>query len=122
MRDSGIAHALLNIRNDYDLVHHPLVGASWEGYALEETIRAFGLRDVYFWATSNGAELDLFALKDGKRLGFEFKRADAPRITPSMRIALADLKLDSLSVIYPGNQRYALGERVEAVPLAALAR
>ena len=122
VRDSGIAHALLNIRNDYDLVHHPLVGVSWEGYALEEVIRAFGLRDVYFWATNGGAELDLFALKDGKRLGFEFKRADAPRITPSMRIALADLKLDSLRVIYPGNQRYPLGEQVEAVPLTALAR
>ncbi len=121
VRDSGIAHALLNIRTEVDLVHHPLVGASWEGYALEEVIRAFGLRDVYFWGTSGGAELDLFALKDGKRLGFEFKRVDAPRMTPSMRTALSDLKLDSLSVIYPGNLRYPLGERVEAVPLSELA-
>jgi hypothetical protein len=120
VRDSGIAHALLNIRTRYDLEHHPVVGASWEGYALEEVIRALRLRDVYFWATSNGAELDLFALKDGKRLGFEFKRVDAPRMTPSMRTALADLKLDSLQVIYPGDLRYTMGERVEAVPLRNL--
>jgi len=120
VRDSGIAHALLNIQTDDDLVHHPLIGASWEGYALEETIRALNLRDVYFWATTNGAELDLFALKGGERLGFEFKRADAPRLTPSMRSALNDLKLDSLRVIYPGSLRYPLGERVDVVPLAEL--
>ena len=75
---------------------------------------------AYFWATHNGAELDLLLFKDGQRIGVEFKRAEAPQVTPSMRIALHDLQLDRLYVVYPGDRRYALGDRLEVVPLAAL--
>jgi predicted AAA+ superfamily ATPase len=121
IRDSGLYHALMNIGTPYELLNHPKSGASWEGYALEEAIRALSLQQVYYWGTSGGAELDLFALHDGKRIGIEFKRVDAPRLTPSMRSALGDLKLDQLLVVYPGPLRYPIAERVEAVPLTALA-
>jgi hypothetical protein len=97
-----------------------MMGASWEGYAVEEVLKAVRPDEAYCWATHNGAELDLLLFKDGRRIGVECKRADAPRLTPSMRIALSDLKLDELRVIYPGARRCPLGERVEVMPLAAL--
>ncbi|OGA11612.1 MAG: hypothetical protein A3H33_15900, partial [Betaproteobacteria bacterium RIFCSPLOWO2_02_FULL_65_20] len=102
VRDSGLLHALLGITNRRDLEHHPKVGASWEGYAVEEVLKAFRPDDAYYWATHNGAELDLLLFKAGRRIGVECKRADAPTLTPSMRIALSDLKLDELRVVYPG--------------------
>ncbi|HAK94269.1 MAG TPA: hypothetical protein DCM87_04530 [Planctomycetes bacterium] len=83
-------------------------------------LKALRPDEAYYWATHNGAELDLLLLKKGRRIGVECKRADAPVLTPSMRIALADLKLDALRVVYPGDRRYTLGKKVEVVPLAAL--
>ncbi|NLP04410.1 ATP-binding protein [Candidatus Fermentibacteria bacterium] len=118
--DSGLLHAMLGIRTPDDLLRHPRCGASWEGYALEEIVTAVAPDEVFFWATHNGAELDLLAIKDGKRLGFEFKRADAPKMTPSMRIASEDLALDSLTVVYPGARPYSLGRGVSVVPLREL--
>ena len=118
VRDAGLLHALLGIASRHDLEHHPKVGASWEGYAVEEVLKAFRPDEAYYWATHNGAELDLLLFKDGRRIGVECKRADAPTLTPSMRTALRDLKLDELRVVYPGPTRYPLGEGVEAVPLA----
>jgi hypothetical protein len=100
------------------LEHHPKVGASWEGYAVEEILKALRPDEAYYWATHNGAELDLLLFKDGRRIGVECKRADAPTLTPSMRIALGDLKLDELRVVYPGTRRYALAKGIEVVPLA----
>lgn len=120
VRDSGLLHALLGVTSARDLEYHPKVGASWEGYAIEEVLKALRPDDAYYWATYNDAEIDLVLFKDGKRIGVECKRMDAPKITPSMRIALTDLKLDRLLVVYPGEQRYALGDRVEVVPLAQL--
>jgi len=76
--------------------------------------------EAYYWATYNGAEIDLVLFKDGRRIGVECKRADAPTLTPSMRIALSDLKLDELHVVYPGEKRYTLTDKVEVVPLAEL--
>lgn len=119
-RDTGLLHALLGVRNEGDLARHPRAGASWEGFALEQVLRITQPDEAYFWATHTGAELDLLMLKHGKRVGVEFKRADAPGLTPSMRIALADLKLDSIYVVYPGKRRYRLADRIEAVPLSAL--
>lgn len=121
IRDSGLYHALMAIGTEFELLNHPKSGASWEGYAMEEVIRALSLHQVYYWGTSGGAELDLFAFHEGNRIGVEFKRVDAPRLTPSMRSALSDLKLDKLLVIYPGSLRYPVTERVEAVPLTLLA-
>lgn len=121
VRDSGLLHALLGLGTQRDLEHHPKLGASWEGYAVEEVLKALRPDDAYYWATHNGAEIDLVLFKGGKRLGVECKRADAPTLTPSMRIALADLKLDELLVVYPGERRYRLAPRVAVVPLAELA-
>ncbi len=116
-RDTGYLHALLGIRESAELLRHPRSGASWEGFALEQVLRLTQPDQAYFWATHQGAELDLLMFKHGKRVGVEFKRADAPGFTPSMRIAKRDLALDALYVVYPGDRRYALGDGVEAVPL-----
>jgi predicted AAA+ superfamily ATPase len=120
VRDSGLLHALLGVTTAHDLEHHPKVGASWEGYAIEEVLKALRPDDAYYWATYNDAEVDLVLFKDGKRIGVECKRMDAPKLTPSMRIALTDLRLDRLLIVYPGEHRYALGDRVEVVPLTQL--
>jgi predicted AAA+ superfamily ATPase len=116
-RDSGMLHSLLGIHDTGTLLRHPRSGASWEGFALEQVLRLTRPDDAYFWATHQGAELDLLMLKYSKRIGVEFKRVDAPHLTPSMRIAANDLKLDALYVVYPGDRRYRLAEAVEAVPL-----
>ena len=118
VRDSGLLHTLLGLPDRHALEHHPKIGASWEGYAVEEVLKALQPDEAYYWATHNGAELDLLLFKDGRRIGVECKRADAPTLTPSMRIARRDLKLDELRVVYPGTTRYALGAGVEVVPLA----
>lgn len=118
VRDSGLLHALLGLANRRDLEQHPKVGASWEGYAVEEVLKAVRPDEAYFWATHQGAELDLLLFKQGRRLGVECKRTDAPTLTPSMRIALDDLKLERLVVVYPGERRYALANRVEVIPLS----
>ncbi len=120
IRDSGLLHQLLGIRTEKDLLNHPKCGASWEGYVIEEIIKAAMPDESYFWATHNGAELDLLLIKDGRLIGVECKRMDAPRLTPSMRIAVADLKLDRLLVVYPGKSRYALSDRIMALPSTAL--
>jgi len=122
VRDTGLLHHLLGITTESELGAHPKCGASWEGYAIEEVIHAVRPDDMYFWATHQGAELDLLLFRNGRRLGVEVKRTDAPRLTPSMRIALEDLKLEQLVVLYPGPKEYALGERVRVVPLARVAQ
>jgi predicted AAA+ superfamily ATPase len=120
-RDSGLLHGLLGLATPKQLEEHPKVGASWEGYALEEVIKAVRPDEAYFWATHNGAELDLLMFVRGQRIGVEFKRSAAPSLTPSMRIVLTDLKLDRLLVVYPGERRFPLAENVEAIPLAEMA-
>ena len=120
IRDSGLLHALLGIGSRRDLELHPKVGASWEGYAVEEILKALRPGEAYYWATHQGTEIDLLLFKRGRRIGIECKRMDAPVLTPSMRIALTDLKLDELHVAYPGDKRYALAKNVEVVPLAQL--
>ncbi|MGA2231849.1 MAG: DUF4143 domain-containing protein, partial [Tepidisphaeraceae bacterium] len=118
VRDSGLLHSLLGIPSQRDLEGHPKVGASWEGYAVEEIIKAIKPDEAYYWATYHGAELDLLLFKNGRRIGVECKRADAPTLTPSMKTALIDLKLDELHVVYPGDRQYSLGAKVDVVPLA----
>jgi len=119
-RDSGLLHHLMGIRIQKDLLVHPKCGASWEGYVIEELLTAFRPDEIYFWGTHAGAEIDLLLFVNGRRVGIEIKRADAPRLTPSMRIALADLKLERLIVIYPGEQRYALTEKVDVLPFSVI--
>jgi uncharacterized protein len=121
VRDSGLLHALLGIGNRRELELHPKVGASWEGYAVEEILKAVRPDEAYYWATYQGAELDLLLFKRGRRIGIECKRMDAPRLTPSMRAALTDLRLEELLVAYPGTKPYAIADKVRVVPLPQLA-
>ncbi len=121
VRDSGLLHALLGVRDERDLQRHPKLGSSWEGYAIEEVLKQTEPDEAYFWGTHTGAELDLLLFKHGRRYGVEVKYQDAPKLTPSMRIALEDLRLDRLTVLYPGTQTYDLTDRVTVVPATALA-
>ena len=118
VRDSGLAHALLGIPESPALQAHPKLGASWEGYAMEQILSITGDREAYFWATHAGAELDLLVFHRGKRLGFEFKYTDRPGTTKSMHVACEDLGLDHLYVVHPGKHAFALDERITAIPLA----
>jgi len=120
LRDSGILHTLLQIDSHAALQSHPKLGASWEGFALEEILRQLGTRDAYSWGTHGGAELDLLVFAGGKRYGFEFKYADAPGRTRSMRIAIDDLQLDHLRVVYPGPHAYELDDDISVVPLESI--
>ena len=120
--DSGLLHTLLRIGTAEELEKHPKVGASWEGFALEQIIRRLGVApdQCFYWKTLAGAELDLLVIKGSTRLGFEFKRASAPKITPSMRSALADLRLNKLDVIHAGEKTFPLADNVRAVALSRL--
>lgn len=120
VRDTGLLHALLGIHTTKELLTHPRLGASWEGFALEQVLTTQGHDEAYFWATHQGAEMDLVLRSGSRLLGVEFKRADAPKVTKSMRIALEDLGLDRIAVVYPGEKRYPLADRIEAVPVHEL--
>jgi predicted AAA+ superfamily ATPase len=117
-RDSGLLHQLLQIPDQDSLLCHPRLGASWEGFVIEQLLEAWKPDGAWFWATHGGAELDLLVNCGGKRIGVEVKRADAPRLSASMRQALVDLELDQLLVISPGARAYQLHERARVVPLA----
>ena len=117
IRDSGLLHTLLQLHSADDLLSHPKLGASWEGFSMEQILAAFGTRDAYFWATHAGAELDLMLIVHGRRYGFEFKVADAPGTSRSMRTALADLGLEHLWIVYPGREGYELDQRISVLPL-----
>lgn len=121
IRDSGLLHRLLGIGSMKDLAGHPKTGASWEGFVIEQILRREPHDAAFFWATHQGAEIDLLLSRGDRLFGVECKRSDAPRITPSIRIALDDLGLERVAVIYPGTKRYPLAENVEAVPIGELA-
>lgn len=120
IQDSGLLHSLLDIRDQRTLLGHPKLGASWEGFAVDQIARYFQIRTPYFWATHAGAELDLLATIDGRRYGFECKYRDAPGVTRSMHVAVETLDLEHLFVIHPGAKAYPLQEKITAVPLSEL--
>jgi uncharacterized protein len=122
IRDSGILHSLLDIGTKTELERHPKLGASWEGFILEAIMDRLGVspEQCYFWATHMGAELDLLITHGGRLYGFEIKRTTSPRITPSMRSALADLDLAHLDVIHAGSETFPLARRVRALAAAHL--
>jgi uncharacterized protein len=120
LRDSGILHALLHLTSLADIESHPKLGASWEGFALEHILSGLSAREAYFWATHNGAELDVLVMSGGRRFGFELKYGDAPGMTRSMHVALQDLALHRLWVVYPGSETYDLDARVRVIPLTAV--
>ena len=115
-RDAGLYHHLLGIATMDELHRHPKIGASWEGFIIEKIAFEAEPDQLHFWATHNGAELDLLMIVRGRRIGVEIKRVDAPRRTTSMTIACRDLSLDALDVVYPGPKRYAISDRITAVP------
>ena len=120
VRDSGILHGLLQLSTLPELQSHPKLGASWEGFVVEQIIGVLATRDAYFWATHAGAELDLLVRAGGKHYGFEMKYADAPNVRRSMRIAVKDLALEHLWVVYPGRYAYALDDRISTLPVASI--
>ena len=120
IRDSGVLHTLLQLPTRTDVQGHPKLGASWEGFALEQLLTLFQTKDNYFWATYSGAELDLLVTIAGKRYGFEFKYADAPGQTRSMSVAMQDLNLEHLWVIYPGSQEYNLDGKITVIPASTI--
>ncbi|MDE0247846.1 MAG: ATP-binding protein [Gammaproteobacteria bacterium] len=120
VHDTGLLHTLLGISGESRLLGHPKVGASFEGFVVEQLLGALESRDAYYWATHAGAELDLLILRAGKRYGFECKFADAPGTTRSMRVALEDLGLDHLWIVYPGDEGYVLDERITVLPVAEI--
>ncbi|SPF31238.1 conserved hypothetical protein [Syntrophobacter sp. SbD1] len=122
LRDSGILHSLLNLPDLHSLTGHPRLGASWEGFALEQTLQIVKPQQAFYWATHSGSELDLFFPFRGRRFGVEFKFSEAPKISKSMRIALEDLNLDHLWLIYPGLHSFPVNEKISACPLREIGR
>lgn len=122
LRDSGLLHRLLGIDTEMALLTHPRIGASWEGFAIEQVLATEPHDEAFFWATHQGAEIDLILRRGGDLYGVECKLADAPRVTPSIRNALIDVGLVRVAVLYPGAQRFPLADGVEVVPLSALIR
>lgn len=120
VRDSGLLHSLLGIESEKSLTSHPKLGASWEGFAVEQILAQEPHDEAAFWGTHQGAEIDLILRRGDRLLGVECKRTDSPRVTPSIRIALDDLGLERVAIVHPGSRRYPLDDRVEAVPLAAI--
>jgi len=119
-RDTGLLHSLLDIPNTHSLAGHPKVCASWEGFALEQVLHILHPNAAYFWGTHAGAELDLVFQLQGGRYGIEIKFNESPTLTPSMRISSAELSLDHLWIVYPGNEIYPVTESITALPLKNL--
>lgn len=122
VRDSGVLHALLGVTDRVGLQSHPKLGASWEGFCIEQILAVCGDRDAYFWGTQAGAELDLFLLHNGRRIGFEFKYSEKISTTRSMRVAQQDLALDHLYVVHPGEHDFPLDDGITAMTLPAVVR
>ncbi|MBU1172935.1 MAG: ATP-binding protein [Proteobacteria bacterium] len=120
IRDSGLFHSLLTTETMESLMVNPRLGASWEGFALEQVIHILGLTDIYFWSTYSGAELDLLFFKNGKRYGIEFKYNESPKLTKSMRVAFGDLRLSHLWIIYPGRHVIPVEENMSMLPLSKI--
>ncbi|MEI6034485.1 MAG: ATP-binding protein [Verrucomicrobiae bacterium] len=117
VRDSGLLHALLGVRDEAALRLHPKAGASWEGFAIEQVLGALRPEESFFWQTQGGAELDLLTFSGGRRLGFECKLSDRPTSTKSMYVAAGDLQLDHLYVVHPGSHTFPLADKITAIPL-----
>ena len=122
LADSGLLHALMGITNRTGLDAHPKLGASWEGFVISQVTEQLGVRsdECHFWATHTGAEIDLLVIRGRKRWGFEIKRTSSPAITPSMRIALSDLKLQRLFVVHAGDHSFDLTKKIRALAISHL--
>lgn len=119
-RDSGLLHRLLEITDHHNLLGHPKAGASWEGFVIEQVIQFVRPNQAYFWATHNGAEIDMLYSMEGKNFGIEIKLNEAPKITRSMHTALSELRLEHLWVIYPGKEAYPAHEQITVLPISQI--
>ncbi len=117
-RDTGLLHSLLDLRDFHAVTGHPLVGASLEGFAMEQIVRALRLSSVFYWATDDGAEFDIFSMVNGTRYGIEFKLSEAPDKTKSMAIATESLKIDRLLIVYPGEKSCPVSKKVTVCPIS----
>ena len=117
VRDTGLLHTLLSLETYRELSGHPKLGASWEGFCMEQVLAMTGAESTYYWSTYSGAEIDLLVFRGGRRLGFEFKCSDAPRTTKSIRNAQKDLRLDKVFIIYPGSVSYEIGKNVKVLSI-----
>lgn len=122
VRDSGLLHQLIGMGSEKALLSHPKVGASWEGFVIDQVLATEPHDEAFFWATHQGAEIDLILRRGERLLGIECKRTDAPRVTASVRIALEDLGLERVAIVHPGPRGFPLADRVDAVALESLAR
>ncbi len=121
VRDSGLLHYFLGIRDRLGLLAHPGLGASWEGLVVDQVIRRLSAeRDAFFYRTHAGAELDLLIVRGSRRFGFEAKYGDTPTITKSMRVAQQDLQLEHLWVVHPGERSLPLGDGISSLALRDL--
>ncbi len=121
IRDSGLLHSLLGITSEKSLLTNPKIGASWEGFVIEQILSREPHDHAFFWATHQKAEIDLILQKDTTLFGVEIKRTDSPRLTPSIKNAISDLGLEKVVIVYPGTKRFPISDRVEAVPLRMIA-
>ena len=117
VRDSGLFHALLELHSFDALSGHPKLGSSFEGFAIEQLLSGLDTRSASFWATHGGAELDLLVTIAGKRYGFECTYGDAPGTTRAMRVAIEDLQLARLWILYPGHEAYELDKTISVIPV-----
>ena len=116
LRDTGLLHALLEIPNETALLSHPRIGASWEGFVIEQVLRALRPRNAWFWAAHGGGEVDLLVVAEGRRIGFEVKFNEAPTITRSMHEVVETVRLDHLFVVCPTTHEYPVSERISVLP------
>ena len=122
LRDSGLLHGLLGLPDWHSLMGYPRLGASWEGFVLEQVLRIVAPTEAYFWATHGGAEVDLFLLHHGRRYGVEIKFSEAPKVGRSQHTAVDSLNLDRLWIVYPGQQAYPVDDKIMVWPLKELTR
>ncbi len=120
LSDTGLLHSLLSIETFDQLLSHPKVGASWEGFAIRQIINQKQTKNAYFWGTHGGAELDLLLFEKGKRIGYEFKFSETPKTTKSMHSAIADLSLDHLYIVHPGEHAFPISDKISATPLQSI--
>ncbi len=120
VRDSGILHSLLGIETEENLYYNPRLGASWEGFVMEQIAAITYGTDIYFWATHGGTELDAMIMKGGRRIGVEIKYTDAPKVTKSIRMATKDLKLDHVYIVYPGEKTFPVDRQIHALSIQDL--
>ena len=117
LRDAGLLHNLLNLPDLHTLRAHPRIGASWEGFCIEQIVQVVEPQQAYFWSTHSGPEIDLFFIHHSKRYGVEIKFSETPKITKSLLAAIHDLKLEHAWIVYPGKEQYPVHEKITVIPL-----